>query len=228
MSDYSAKKEWTTRYLNNAMMYPAENLIRIFKGSYPKLNLKKLDFKNKKICDSGFGDGRNIAFFDQLKFNTFGMEISQEIVDTVQSNLKNLNISSDLRVGSNSTIPFDDGFFDFVVAWDSIYYMGDGRNFLQHVMEHARILKPGGYLVMSIPKKNHVYFTNCEQISDNLVKINNDPLNVRNGEVLRQFRDTSDIQDAFSEYFDNFIFGSEDGDLFGLEHHWHRVICQKK
>ena len=228
MNNYDAKKEWTNRYLKNDLMYPAENLIRIFKGKYPQLHLSEDDFSGKKICDLGMGDGRNLVFLHKLGFEIFGMEISQEIVEKTKSTFEQLKIPCDLRVGNNASIPFDDEHFDFILSWDACYYMGEGRDFHHHVSELNRVLKKGGYLIMSMPQKNHVYFENCEYLENDLVVIKNDPLNVRNGEVLHMFKSKQDLENQFSEYFTNFKFSIEDTDLFGLSTHWYRVVCQKK
>ena len=57
-SDYWLKNK------NKQISFPAEAVIRIFKGKFPKL---KFQFKKKqKILDVGFGDGRHIYFFKNL------------------------------------------------------------------------------------------------------------------------------------------------------------------
>lgn len=228
MSIYDAKKEWTSHYNKIEMMYPAEYVIRIFKGNYPRLNLNKNSFSGKKICDVSCGDGRNIVFFHRLRFKTYGTEITKDIVKKVQSNLLKIGVRSDIRVGTNEKIPFEDAFFDFVLSWNACYYMGKNLDFNTHVRELARILKKNGYLIMSIPKRSHVYFKGSKKMEGPYRMIRNDPLNVRIGEVMRVFSSERDIQKAFSKYFKNFIFGSDHDDCFGLDSHWHLVICQKK
>ncbi len=51
MNTYNAEEEWTKHYLSNNIMYPAENVVRIFKGKYPNLSISDNDFTGKKICD---------------------------------------------------------------------------------------------------------------------------------------------------------------------------------
>lgn len=228
MSTYDAKKEWTSYYNKIEMMYPAEYVIRIFKGNYPKLNLDKKSFKDKKICDVGCGDGRNIVFLHQCGFETYGTEITKEIVEKIKQNLNKLNIKSEIKEGTNDKLLFSDNFFDFILAWNSCYYMGNNTEFNIHVQELARILKKDGYLIMSIPKKTHVFFHGSEKLKEGYQIIRNDPLNVRNGEVLRMFTNEKEIEDIFSTHFKNFIFGSDHDDCFGLDSHWHLVVCQKK
>lgn len=125
------------------MMWPAEWLIRIFKGSYPNLNLPK-NYTGKKILDVGCGDGRNLLFLKSLGFKIYGTEISQEIVKRVRENLKMFGIvDANIVVGTNAYLPFENDFFDYIVSWNVIYYMSSARGFEKHVKEHARVAKEG-------------------------------------------------------------------------------------
>lgn len=226
---YNAKKEWTDAFLKQKeMSYPAENVIRIFKGSYPRLKFDKSSFKNKKICDLGCGDGNNLVLLHQCGFDVYGMEITDEIVNRVKNNMRSRNINCEIRVGSNDNISFDDNFFDYLLSWNSSYYMGNQRDFNLYVKEFSRILKKDGYFVLSIPKKTCFIYHDSEKIKDGYQRIKNDPFNIRNGEVLRMFEDEQEIEEVFSKYFKNFIFASVYDDCFGFDYHWHLVVCQKK
>jgi hypothetical protein len=106
--------------------------------------------------------------------------------------------------------------------------MGKNTSFQTHVSELARILKPDGYLILSIPKKSCFIFSQSETIRDGYQIIKNDPFKIRNGEILRIFRSEEEIQRSFSDHFTNFIFASVEDDCFGLNYHWHLLVCQKK
>lgn len=229
MNNYNANSQWTKSYSNsNQMPYPAEYVIRIFKGSYPKFDFDKKSFIGKKICDIGCGVGRNLALLYECGFDLYGTEITQEIVNKTKSNLEKLNIFAQIKTGVNDKLPFDTDFFDFLLSWNSCYYMGNNLDFDIHVKEMARVLKNDGYLIMSIPKKTNFIFKNSEKLKDGYQIIRNDPFNIRNGEVLRIFENCLDIENTFSKYFKNFVFASIHDDCFGYEYHWHIIICQRK
>lgn len=229
MNNYNAKKEWTNDILNEKeMAFPSEYVIRIFKGSYPFLNFDKSSYKNKKICDIGCGDGRNLVLLNQCGFDTYGVELTKEITTKVMSDLNKLNINSEIQVGTNQNIPFDENFFDFLLSWNSCYYLGDNRDFNTHVKEFSRILKKDGYLILSIPKKTCFIYHGSEKLKDGYQIIRNDPFNIRNGEILRMFEDEKEIEHVFSKYFKNFVFASIHDDCFGFDYHWHLIVCQKK
>ena len=229
MKKYNAQKEWSKVLLRqNSIAYPAEYVIRIFKGNYPKLQLSKKSFSRKKICDISCGDGRNIVLLDECGFDVYGTDITKEIVKHTKENLKQLGIKSIIKVGNNSHLPFDSDYFDYLLSWNSCYYMGNNLDFNLHVNEYARVLKKNGYLVMSIPKETFPYFKECKKLKNGYYIIKNDPWKLRNGEVLRSFKNKEEIMKVFSTKFKNFIFGSIDDDCFGYNYHWFLVVCQKR
>ena len=77
---YDKYAAWNNVYANkNPIAYPPEGLIRVFLGEFPKLKFSH-DYKNKSICDVGFGDGRNFPLFDRLGLRVSGVEITEDIV----------------------------------------------------------------------------------------------------------------------------------------------------
>lgn len=224
--------KWTEAFSKHSMAYPAENVIRIFKGSYPKLDFDKKEYLSQKILDVGAGDGRNVFMLHNCGLQCAAVEITDEICARIRQNLLKLQIGDvDIRTGSNRGIPFEDGEFDYLLSWNACYYMGGVFNFSDHVREFARVLKTDGTIVLSIPKHNCFIYKNCEYKEINGEKyalITEDPFQVRNGELLRIFEDEQEIRDAFSPYFTNFIFGSLEEDCFGYDYRWHMVIATKK
>jgi len=225
---YNARKEWAKRYSRDKQIaYPSEYVIRIFKGSYPTLNFNK-NFNKKKICDLGCGDGRNFPLLHECGFSLYGTEITEQIIKKIKKNLSTFNIKPELKIGTNDKIPFQNHFFDFLLSWNSCYYMGKRLDFDSHAREMARIIKKNGYLILSIPKKTCFIYKGSKKIRVGYQIIKNDPFGIRNGEILRIFNDEKEIKKVFSKYFKNFLFASIHDNCFGYNYHWHIVVCQKK
>lgn len=228
------KNNWTEMYSkNNTISYPPEYIIRIFKGNYPNLLWEK-DFNNKSICDISCGDGRNFQLFNQLGFKIHATEISEEIVNKLKNTAEMLNIKADIRVGNNDKLPFDNNYFDYLVAWNCLYYINpdlavnDIPAIPPSIKEYTRVLKKGGYLVISIPKKTSFIYDKSTKITNNIVEIKNDPFKIRNGTYMYIFDDLQDIIDSFSEYYDEISTASIHDDCFGFDYHWHILVMRKK
>jgi SAM-dependent methyltransferase len=208
-------------------MYPAEYVIRIFKGKYPRLNLNKDMFCSQSICDVGCGQGRNMFFLADCGFKEVcGVEITKELVDYVNGKMSGRVLA---KVGKNSSIPFPDSYFDFILSWNACYYMDDDLCFDKNVYELSRIAKPGANLVCSIPKKSCFIYKGSDPSDKQGYRIiRKDPFNLRNGSVLRMFEDENDITASFSEYFRDFVFASVEDDCFGFDYHWHLMVCTRK
>ena len=230
--NYDPKSEWTKFYLSkrtDAKTYPNEYVVRIFMGSYPRLNLDKSRYQHQRICDVGCGDGRNLVLFHDLGFEAHGVEISSEIANHTKLRLKQVeNIDANIHVGTNDNIPFEDNYFGYLLSWGACYYMGEKEDFGEYVKEFARVLKPGGHLVLLIPKPTHFIFKGSVTVCPGYQLIQNDPVGIRNSEIFRMFEDEKEIKKEFAEYFHNFIMGSQEDDCFGEDFHVFLVVCQRK
>src|SRR5688572_32414736 len=83
-----AAKQWTEFYTKSTeMMYPAEAVIRIFKGTYPNLKMPKPK-AGDSILDVGFGDGRHFPLLHDLGLKISGTEITREIVEATARRLE--------------------------------------------------------------------------------------------------------------------------------------------
>lgn len=225
--------DWSRAYSDHQMAYPSEYVIRIFKGNYPRLNFDKTSYSGKNVCDVGCGDGRNIAMMHSLGLKCFGVEIHEDIVETCTSNLNRSGINdADIRVGNNAHIPFASCSFDYLLSWNACYYMGGCTDFSAHIDEFSRVLKDDGYLILSIPMQSCFIYDGCDIVEGTdrgrYAIIRNDPFMIRNGVTLKIFRSDDEIVETFSSRFHAFTLASIYDDCFGLNYHWHLVICQKK
>lgn len=213
---------------NPVHVYPNEFVVRTFLGTYPNLSLDKTKYAHSRILDLGFGDGRNIPVLYNLIFKVYGVEITEEICAMTIDRMKRLSIEAELVVGNNSNIPFEDGFFDYILSSSSCYYVNHGTTFDDNLNEIQRVLRPRGIFIASFPESNTFIFKDCKDIGDGHVMITNDPFGMRNGYIFRRFQSKEEIREKFSSYFEKFSFGYCEDDYYGLQHNHYLMVCKKK
>lgn len=227
---YQAGQQWTGHFAQHELAYPAEYVIRIFRGRYPNLAMPAPQ-PGQSVLDVGCGDGRHLPFFHRLGLEAHGVEIAEPIVAQLRERLAPLGIAADrLQVGSCASLPFADARFDFVMAWNSAYYMSsDGADFSAHAAELARVLRPGGWLVLSVPKPSAFIFAGSETSAlPGCRVIRQDPFGVRNGEIMRVFADGAELAAAFAPHCDRFCHADIHDDCFGYAYHWFLLVARRK
>jgi ubiquinone/menaquinone biosynthesis C-methylase UbiE len=207
-------------------VYPTEFVVRTFLANYPGLNFRK-PVKGDRILDVAFGDGRNTSFLCDLGLAVSGIEITQRIVDLARDRLSKLGYTAELRVGRNSHIPFEDDWFDYILACHCCYYCDPGETLEDNLAEYARVIKKGGYLVASVAAKSSYIFKDAHEMGDGSLIINSDPYGNRNGYRLHAFSQSDALTAYFSKLFSNFSLGFADNDYYGIEERVFWVVCQR-
>ncbi len=219
------EKYYTNKKISK--LYPNEFVIRIFKGNYPNFKiLKKEKYKKKKILDLSFGDGRNLFFLKDLGFNVYGTEISQKIVD----NLKKKNLTKDIKleVGNNSSLPFKNNYFNYILAWNSFYYLQKKTSIFDNLTEISRILKKDSFFIGSIPILNTYYFKKNKKINRYKYQIKNDYLNIRNNSYLCGIKNEKDLRNILKVNFKKINIAHSFNNYFGIEENLLVFCCKKK
>lgn len=151
-----------------------------------------------------------------LGFTVHGVEISQAIADLTRERMLKLGVPAELKVGSNSEIPFGDDLFDFVLACHSSYYVLPGETFADNLHEIARVLRPNGRFIFSLAKADSYILKGAEALPNGLYRIAHDPYQLRNGGLFRAFASRDEIVHEMNALFENFSLGLCENDYYGI------------
>jgi len=213
---------------NSIFVYPVEFVVCALMGNYPELRLNKADFRGSRILDLGYGDGRNMPLLSNLGFDVSGVEISDEINRLAQLRLEQLGVRAQLKTGRSTSIPFDDGYFGYVLACHSCYYIDEGTTFDTVLDEVERVLAPRGVFICSVPMHDTYILESAEKLDDGYYRITDDPYGYRKGTIFRAFKTRDEVIGAFAGRFDEIVVGFCDDDFFGVHQKVWTIVCKKK
>lgn len=195
--------------------YPPETLVRLLAGDYIDGKVARLD--GKSILDVGFGDGQSLAFYASKGMSVHGVEVSESACRRAAQNLGLDNVA--LKVGINTSLPFSDESFDYLVSWNVIHYECTMFDVKRAVLEYARVLRRGGRLILSTTAPRHYVVSDATMLDDSRVCVG-DAGGFRKGQIHSCFRSEEDVGHMFRVAFSSVQIGRVSDDLFGKVLDW--------
>ena len=108
--------------------------------------------RGKRVLDAGCGAGYGSAELADVAESVTAIDIAPEAVEYARAHYALPNLA--FEQASCIELPFADGAFDLVVAFEVIEHLENWRGFL---LEVRRVLAPSGQLIVSTP--NRLYYT---------------------------------------------------------------------
>lgn len=103
---------------------------------------RRVTDRRPRILDVGCGTGANLLMLSQYG-DAEGVDISEDALAFCRE--RGLD---KVRLGAGEKLPYDDGTFDLVTAFDVVEHMDDD---LAGLREMRRVLRPGGRVLLFVP-----------------------------------------------------------------------------
>ena len=107
--------------------------------------------KGSKVLDLGCGTGHLAAELARRGYDTWGTDLSAGMIDYARTHYH----AERYQVGDIEKIPFPDNFFDGIVCLGVVEYLEADNLALNEI---CRVLKPGGYAVITTPSSICPFF----------------------------------------------------------------------
>ena len=148
-SFFDDSKPWQGDMYGDASDYTSR-LIRRRKDYAIAMLSDAADLRPGKALDIGCGSGVYLEELLARGFDTTGLDLSAEMLDSCRKRFEGRAEYEDrlsLVRGDVETLPFQDGEFDLIVCMGVLGYLVTDE---RAVAEIRRVLRPGGYILLSV------------------------------------------------------------------------------
>ena len=108
----------------------------------------KLLPKNARLLDGGCGLGKWAVFFSEKGYSVVGMDLARGTIEKLQALFPDI----DFLVGDIRNTGLESRSFDCMFSWGVFEHFEEGMQLC--IREASRLLRPGGYLFVSVPYDN--------------------------------------------------------------------------
>ena len=186
----------------------------------PRLKLEKV----KRVLDLGCGIGRHVILMAGNGFETYGIDLSQAGIEQCRQQLATGKLNADLTLGEIRALPYDDGFFDFVMAWNVIYH-SRRKDMRDVIKEIHRVLRVGGLFYLTLISKKSPWYGNGNEVETDTFE----NAEKEDGSHLHHFSDERDVKDMLPDWEIESMEDSEQvfsGKLHPDSWHW-KILARK-
>jgi len=172
----STKKYWQRNGSHFAQLYSNlpkfsfKKLVTYFLDTRTRILNKLVDCRPQDtILDLGCGSGVHLKLFAPQCKKIVGVDVSRAMLSLAEQELKSFSRKNwQLKLADAQDLPFKDKSFNGIISMGLLDYVPSPAKVLQ---ECYRVLKPSGWLVVSLPKKPSLFAFLRTPIGNYLKKI---------------------------------------------------------
>ena len=189
----------------------AQYLVHLLRGGY--LGDEWKDGAGRRALDVGCGSGFNAVTLAMMGWRVSATEINPEIVEHARKTAGEYGHEIDIVEGENERLPFEDGSFDLLVSFGVIHYCASAEAVDRAAREHARVLRPGGLLVLVTNHRDNWTLQGGTPLEGDMIRVHN-PGDYRDGQDLFLFRDPDHLRSTFEPGFRDIRVGMNRSEFF--------------
>ncbi len=135
---------------SKGILHPSEDLIRLMvRGSIAASG------PGESALDFGVGDGRHVQYLMSRGYSVTGTDVAPASLQVSKKLFKDNNLFRGVLLENSPLLPFADGEFSLVLAWEVLHWLGSPETYRTGMRELMRVLRAGGVILLTMPTENH-------------------------------------------------------------------------
>ncbi len=128
--------------------YRTEGNEEFYQFSFKSILRKLKAPKGSVVLDAGCGSASHSIRLAQFGYQVEAIDFSENVLEAAREKVKRMGLESQISLsqGNNCDLKFDDESFEYVISWGVLMHIPDME---KAVEELARVVRKGGYLVLS-------------------------------------------------------------------------------
>ena len=166
----TAHQNWDARWKDPAVRAAWDEPEPLVQALVPRMRQRGL----RRVLDLGCGIGRHAHYLASQGFVCTGIDASDAGLSYACRRAADAGLTIEYREGSFYELPFADGDFDVVIAWNVLYH-GDGEIAARAIDGIRRVLVPGGLYVGSMLSKRNAGYGRGREVRPGTFVVEGDP-----------------------------------------------------
>lgn len=156
-------RDYTEHYALDAFDVPMPEEFGFFRRNQEKRRIEVVSrlvprSGVRRVLDAGTGPGWLAQMLSGRGFAVSALDLGLDSIHRAARRLRSRSVPASFVLGDLYRLPFDDGCFDAVTASEILEHLDRPPEALAEI---ARVLRPGGYLIVSSPFRERIEFTLC-------------------------------------------------------------------
>jgi tellurite methyltransferase len=166
----TAHQNWDERWKDAAMRAAWHEPGALVQALVPRMRERGFH----RVLDLGCGIGRHAHYLATQGFLCTGVDASDAGLSYARERAAEAGLSIDYRVGTFYELPFAEGTFDVVIAWNVLYH-GDGDIAARAIDGIRRVLVLGGLYVGSMLSNRNAGYGRGREVRAGTFVVDGDP-----------------------------------------------------